>query len=94
MIKRTALHRSSLTTSAWCSGVRHSAMRTRSLRRWVTREMARRLSRVPHPYGPADAAFFLDQIVPYEWTWAITMLGGETLIGTIGLTPDTTELGN
>ena len=66
-------------------------------------EVARRLSRVPHPYRPADAAFFLDEIVPFEWTWAITQRGAitakdsDTLIGSVGLTPgetaDTAELG-
>ena len=28
--------------------------------------IARRLSRVPHPFGPDDAAFFVEQIVPGE----------------------------
>ncbi len=60
-------------------------------------EVARRLARVPHPYGPDDARFFLTQVVPAEWVWAVTMQGSDTLLGAIGLTPedgaDTAELG-
>ncbi|MBS0482084.1 MAG: GNAT family N-acetyltransferase [Proteobacteria bacterium] len=60
-------------------------------------EVARRLGRVPHPYGPDDAKFFLEEIVPKEWTWAIVMKGSARLIGCVGLTPDaetgTAELG-
>ncbi len=60
-------------------------------------EVARRLARVPHPYGLADARFFLEQVVPAEWVWAVTMKGRDALLGAIGLTPeaaaDTAELG-
>jgi RimJ/RimL family protein N-acetyltransferase len=60
-------------------------------------EVARRLSRIPHPYRAADARFFLEQIVPTEWVWAITLTGADTLIGVVGLTPseanDRAELG-
>lgn len=60
-------------------------------------EVARRLARVPHPYGPADAAFFLERVVPAEWVWAITLEGLDELMGVVGLTPeegkDTAELG-
>jgi RimJ/RimL family protein N-acetyltransferase len=60
-------------------------------------DVARRLARVPHPYGAADALFFIRQIVPAEWTWAITLRGSDELLGAIGLTPeeggDTAELG-
>ena len=60
-------------------------------------EVARRLARVPYPYGPDDARFFLDKIVPAEWVWAVTLRGSDVLLGTIGLTPeagaDTAELG-
>ena len=59
--------------------------------------VARRLARVPHPYGPEDARFFLDEVVPSEWVWAITLIGDNTLIGAVGLTPeegkDSAELG-
>ncbi|WP_256926673.1 GNAT family N-acetyltransferase [Sphingomonas sp. TZW2008] len=50
-------------------------------------EVARRLSRIPHPYTPADARFFLDHVVPGEWVWAITRGGEDTMIGAVGLTP-------
>ena len=59
-------------------------------------DVARRLARIPHPYGPADARFFLEQVVPAEWTWAITLRGFDELVGAIGLTPEgeeTAELG-
>lgn len=60
-------------------------------------DVARRLARVPHPYGPDDAQFFIDQIVPAEWVWAITLRGSDVLIGAVGLTPEggteTAELG-
>lgn len=50
-------------------------------------DVARRLARVPHPYGIADARFFLDQVVPAEWVWAITLSGDDALVATIGLMP-------
>jgi RimJ/RimL family protein N-acetyltransferase len=60
-------------------------------------EVARRLARVPHPYGPADARFFLDHVAPAEWVWAVSLRGSEKLLGAIGLTPeegaDAAELG-
>jgi [ribosomal protein S5]-alanine N-acetyltransferase len=60
-------------------------------------EVARRLARVPHPYREADAHFFLNTIVPNEWTWAITLRDSGELVGMVGLTPevdpDTAELG-
>src|ERR1700722_5300412 len=60
-------------------------------------DVARRLSRVPHPYGETDARFFLETIVPTEWTWAITFRASGELIGMTGLTPqpahDVAELG-
>ena len=60
-------------------------------------EVARRLSRVPYPYGSMDARFFLEQVVPDEWVWAITLHGSDQLLGVVGLTPEegtgTAELG-
>jgi RimJ/RimL family protein N-acetyltransferase len=60
-------------------------------------EIARRLARVPHPYGETDALFFLDKVVPNEWVWAITLRASSELVGMVGLTPDqsqdTAELG-
>lgn len=51
-------------------------------------EVAHRLTRVPHPYGASDAAFFIEQVVPGEWVWAITLRGSDHLIGAVGLTPE------
>jgi RimJ/RimL family protein N-acetyltransferase len=58
-------------------------------------EVASRLARVPHPYSRADAHFFLEQVVPSEWLWAITLQGSDELVGVVGLTPEqeTAELG-
>ena len=58
-------------------------------------DVARRLARVPHPYGPDDARFFLERVVPAEWVWAITLRGEDRLLGAVGLTPEeeTAELG-
>ena len=46
-------------------------------------EVARRLARVPHPYNPSDARFFLDHVVPAEWVWAVTLRGSDKLLGTV-----------
>lgn len=51
------------------------------------REVARRLATVPHPYSRQDALFFLEQIFPQHWGWAITLTGNPELIGVVGLTP-------
>lgn len=51
-------------------------------------EVARRLARVPHPYGITDAEFFMEEVVPKEWVWAITLDGSDELVGAIGLTPE------
>lgn len=60
-------------------------------------DVARRLARVLHPYTLKDAQYFLDQVVPGEWIWAITRNGSDRLIGVIGLTPgernDRAEIG-
>jgi RimJ/RimL family protein N-acetyltransferase len=50
-------------------------------------EVARRLSRVPHPYGYSDFSFFLEQVVVNEPTWAIVLRGTSELAGVIGLAP-------
>ena len=61
------------------------------------KSVAENLARVPHPYGAEDAQFFLEQVVPAEWVWAITISDEDKLIGAVGLTPeadaDTAELG-
>lgn len=59
-------------------------------------EVARRLSRVPHPYTEEDARFFLTNIAPKSHVWAITqgadMQGeGQPMIGVISLSRDPEE---
>jgi RimJ/RimL family protein N-acetyltransferase len=55
------------------------------------------LAFVPHPYGAEDARFFLDEVVPKGWVWAIQERGANDLIGVVGLAPeqgtDKVELG-
>ena len=48
-------------------------------------EIARRVSRVPHPYTEADARFFLEAIVPPNCVWAVTTGDPLGVIGMIGL---------
>lgn len=50
-------------------------------------EIARRLSRVPHPYTDADLRFFFDHVVPNEPTWAIVWRQSDRVIGMVGLSP-------
>jgi RimJ/RimL family protein N-acetyltransferase len=50
-------------------------------------EIARRLARMPHPYGPEDVRFFFDHVVPNEPTWAIVWRETGRLIGIMGLAP-------
>jgi RimJ/RimL family protein N-acetyltransferase len=50
-------------------------------------EVARRLSRVPHPYSDADVRYFFTQVVPNEPTWAILWRETARLIGMISLMP-------
>lgn len=54
--------------------------------------VARQLARIPHPYHEADARFFLDEIVPRELVWALTLRSTAQLAGMAGLTP--TDNGN
>jgi RimJ/RimL family protein N-acetyltransferase len=51
-------------------------------------EVARTLSRLPHPYDATHARFFLEKVLPREFVWAITLRAEGTFIGVIGLTPD------
>jgi RimJ/RimL family protein N-acetyltransferase len=50
-------------------------------------EVARRLSRIPHPYGYSDFRFFLEQVVVSEPTWAVVLRATNELAGVIGLAP-------
>ena len=49
--------------------------------------VSRHLARIPHPYGEADARFFLDEIVPRELVWAVTLRSSGRLVGMAGLAP-------
>jgi RimJ/RimL family protein N-acetyltransferase len=51
-------------------------------------EVARRLTRLPHPYTLEDAVFFLEEIVPKEVVWIIERSGSHEILGVAGLTPD------
>jgi RimJ/RimL family protein N-acetyltransferase len=50
-------------------------------------EVARRLARMPHPYGRPDFDHFLAHIVPVEHTWCIVLRDTDELIGMTGLSP-------
>jgi RimJ/RimL family protein N-acetyltransferase len=61
-------------------------------------EIASRLARMPHPYGEAEARFFLDTIVPAELVWLIVERSSDLVIGCVGIaqdddSPETVELG-
>ncbi len=60
-------------------------------------EVARRLSRVPHPYRYSDFQFFIEQVVVNEPTWAMVLRATNQLAGVIGLAPhrdgESAELG-
>lgn len=60
-------------------------------------EVARHLSRVPHPYSHSDFRFFLEQVAVMEPTWAIVLRETNELVGVIGLVPhqdgESAELG-
>lgn len=51
------------------------------------RDIARRLSRLPHPYGLDDALFYLRHVVPSEIAWAVTSADDGTFLGLAGLAP-------
>lgn len=59
--------------------------------------VARWLTRLPHPYGEADARFYLTEVRKTDRAWAITAKAGGALMGVIGLAPhgdaDAFELG-
>jgi RimJ/RimL family protein N-acetyltransferase len=50
-------------------------------------EVARRLARIPHPYGQSEFRFFLEHVVPNEPAWVMVLLQENELVGVIGLTP-------
>ncbi|MEQ9124951.1 MAG: GNAT family N-acetyltransferase [Alphaproteobacteria bacterium] len=57
-------------------------------------EVARWLTRMPHPYGIADARFFLSDVVPAEWCWLIAGKDDGRAMGVIGLRPEGDEVGS
>jgi RimJ/RimL family protein N-acetyltransferase len=48
-------------------------------------EIARRVTRVPHPYTENDARFFLDAVVPPDCVWTVATGDPLAMIGMIGL---------
>jgi RimJ/RimL family protein N-acetyltransferase len=60
-------------------------------------DIARRLTRMPYPYTEADAHQFLDDIVPNEAAWKVTLRDSGAMLGVVGLTQqddgDTAEFG-
>lgn len=60
-------------------------------------DIARCMTRLPHPYGIEDARFFLRAIAPAELAWAVTSERSGALLGIAGLVPHagegTAELG-
>ncbi|MBV9835955.1 MAG: GNAT family N-acetyltransferase [Alphaproteobacteria bacterium] len=49
--------------------------------------VSRYLARIPHPYGEVDGRFFIDEIVPHELVWALTLRTSGQLVGSAGLSP-------
>jgi RimJ/RimL family protein N-acetyltransferase len=60
-------------------------------------EVARRLARMPHPYTADDFRFFIERVVPTEFTWALIARQSQELVGVMGLVPhaesDSADLG-
>ncbi len=59
------------------------------------REVATWMSRLPHPYGTADAVHFVEHIASREADWVIAKRDGGELLGVVGLAPhaDRVEFG-
>ena len=53
-------------------------------------DIARRMTRLPHPYGIEDARFYLREIAPNEVALGITY-DGRALLGIAGLVPHATD---
>ena len=50
-------------------------------------DVARRLTRMPHPYGPGDARYFIEQVLPDEAVWALIRKADGAFMGVISLMP-------
>ncbi|HKJ60922.1 MAG TPA: GNAT family N-acetyltransferase [Hyphomicrobiales bacterium] len=48
-------------------------------------EVARRLARMPHPYGEGDAQHFIKTILPNEAVWALVRQEDGVFMGVVGL---------
>jgi RimJ/RimL family protein N-acetyltransferase len=48
-------------------------------------EIARRLVRLPHPYGEADSRHFIEVILPQEAVWALIRRADDAFMGVAGL---------
>ncbi|MEM8687079.1 MAG: GNAT family protein [Pseudomonadota bacterium] len=49
--------------------------------------VVRTLARVPHPFGPEDAHYFLNEVVPKEPNWRVGRKSDGALLGFVGLNP-------
>lgn len=60
-------------------------------------EVARWLSRVPHPYNEADARYYVTEVAAEDWAWLICAAADGATLGAVGLAPrpdmDAVELG-
>lgn len=50
-------------------------------------DVARRLTRMPHPYAPDDAQYFIEEVLPKEAVWALVRKADGAFMGVIGLMP-------
>ncbi|MEM7428812.1 MAG: GNAT family N-acetyltransferase [Pseudomonadota bacterium] len=49
--------------------------------------VVRNLARLPYPYGPGDAEYFLEEVVPAEPNWRVARKSDAVLLGFVGLQP-------
>lgn len=50
-------------------------------------DIARRLTRMPHPYEPGDARYFIEEVLPKEAVWALIRKADGAFMGVISLMP-------
>jgi RimJ/RimL family protein N-acetyltransferase len=50
-------------------------------------DIARRLTRMPHPYEPGDARYFIEHVLPNEAVWALIRKADGAFMGVISLMP-------
>jgi len=56
-------------------------------------DIARWLTRMPHPYAVEDAVYFIREVAPAEWCWLVTGKDDGGAMGVIGLRPIADEGG-